>query len=65
MAEYSTVFLHRMDAKRLGYKPLSRYICANLDCSRQIWPAAWCGLHNVRVLEVFLWLKNLVTYETR
>lgn len=32
---------------KIGYKPLSAFFRANLDRTRQIWPAAWCGLHYV------------------
>ena len=28
--------------------PFPRFFRANLDRKRQIWPAAWCGLHYVR-----------------
>ena len=33
---------------KLGYTPLSAVFRANLDRKRQIWPAAWWGLHYVR-----------------
>ena len=48
MAEFSTVFLCSKRAVKLGYRPPSAFFRANLDCKRQIWPAAWCGLHYVR-----------------
>ena len=48
MAEFSTVFSYRLYSVKLGYKPISAFFHANLDRKRQIWPAAWCGLHYVR-----------------
>ena len=37
--------------------------CANLDRKRQIWPAAWCGLHYVRGLPCILSHPNPTTLE--
>ena len=48
MAEFSTVFPYRVRAIKLGYKPLTALFRTNLVRKRQIWPAAWCGLHYVR-----------------
>lgn len=50
MAEFSAVFSCSPYAAKLGYKPISAFFHANLDSKRQIWPAAWCGLHYVRLL---------------
>ena len=47
MAEFSTVFPYRVRAVKLGYKPLTALFRTNLVRKRQIWPAAWCGLHYV------------------
>ena len=43
MAEFS----YRTPAVKPGYKPLSAFFRASLDRKRQIWPAAWRGLHYV------------------
>lgn len=43
--------LHLLTAcmpKSLATSPFPRSFRANLDRKRQIWPAAWCGLHYVR-----------------
>lgn len=45
MAEFGTVFLYNMRAFKPGYDPLFTFFCANIDRKRQMWPAAWCGLH--------------------
>lgn len=47
MAEFITVFLYRIRAIKLGCKPLFAFFRANLARKRQIWPAAWFGLHYV------------------
>lgn len=51
MAEFSAVFSYSTYAVKLGYKPISAFFRANLDRKRQIWPAAWCGLHYVMFQE--------------
>ena len=42
------LFPYRVRAVKLGYKPLTALFRTNLVRKRQIWPAAWCGLHYVR-----------------
>lgn len=47
MVKFITSYLYSMRATKLGYKPLPAFFCANLDRKRQIWSAAWGGLHHV------------------
>lgn len=47
MARFSTVFLFNTCIVEPGNKSLADFLCANLDRKRQIWSAAWCGLHCV------------------
>ena len=54
MAEFSTVFPYRVRAVKLGYKPLTALFRTNLVRKRQIWPAAWCGLHYVSPITRFM-----------
>jgi len=48
MAEFDAVFSYSIRAVKLSYIPLSAFFRANLDRKRQIWLAAWYGLHYVR-----------------
>lgn len=49
MIEFSNVFYTVNMLQSKATTPSPPFLRANLDCKRQIWPAAWCGLRYVRL----------------